>query len=61
MAAPGYTDAVTFAVGGHPYGTSVTVGQDGKIVEDEAAIKAAIAHQAKRTVKVATALRNLEA
>lgn len=61
VAAPGYTDAVTFAAGGNPYGTSVTVGQDGKIVEDEAAIKAAVEHQAKRTVKVATALKNLEA
>ena len=61
VAAPGYTDAVTFAAGGNPYGTSVTVGQDGKIVEDEAAIKAAVQHQAKRTVKVAEALKQLEA
>ncbi|CAM3278482.1 NAD(P)H:quinone oxidoreductase [Filibacter tadaridae] len=61
VAAPGYTDAVTFAAGGNPYGTSVTVGQDGKIVEDEAAIKAAVSHQAKRTVNVAAALKQLEA
>lgn len=60
VAAPGYTDAVAFAAGGNPYGTSVTVGQDGKIVEDEAAIKAAVAHQAKRTVNVAKALKHLE-
>lgn len=60
VAAPGYTDPVAFAAGGNPYGTSVTVGQEG-IVEDEAAIKAAVEHQAKRTVKIATALRNLEA
>ncbi|WP_342513742.1 NAD(P)H:quinone oxidoreductase [Sporosarcina sp. FSL K6-1522] len=56
VAAPGFTDPVTFAAGGNPYGTSVTVGQDGKIVEDEAAIKAAVHHQAKRTVKVAEAM-----
>ena len=61
VAAPGFTDAVTFAAGGNPYGTSVTVGQDGKIVGDEAAIKAAVAHQAQRTVKVGTALKSLEA
>lgn len=59
VAAPGYTDPVTFGAGGNPYGTSVTVGQDGKIVEDEAAIKAAVEHQAKRTVSVAKALQNL--
>lgn len=61
VAAPGFTDAVAFAAGGNPYGTSVTVGQDGKIVEDESAIKAAVAHQAGRTVKVGTALKSLEA
>lgn len=60
VAAPGYTDPVTFAAGGNPYGTSVTVGQDGKIVEDEANIKAAVAHQAKRTVNVAKALQHIE-
>lgn len=61
VAAPGYTDAVTFAAGGNPYGTSVTVGQDGKMADDEAAIKAAVQHQAKRTVSVAKALKHLEA
>ena len=61
VAAPGYTDAVAFAAGGNPYGTSVTVGQDGKMADDEAAIKAAVQHQAKRTVKVAKALKHLEA
>ena len=61
VAAPGYTDPVAFAAGGNPYGTSVTVGQDGKIADDEAAIKAAVQHQAKRTVKVAEALKHLEA
>ncbi|MFC5700323.1 NAD(P)H:quinone oxidoreductase [Cohnella faecalis] len=50
VAAPGYTDPVTFAAGGNPYGTSVTVGQDGKMTED---VQAAVKHQAKRTVTVA--------
>jgi NAD(P)H dehydrogenase (quinone) len=61
VAAPGYTDPVTFAAGGNPYGTSVTVGQDGKIADDEAAIKAAVAHQAGRTVKVGEALKSMNA
>lgn len=50
IAAPGYTDPVLFGAGGNPYGTSVTVGQDGKMIED---IQAAVKHQAKRTVTVA--------
>ncbi|MFS0576049.1 NAD(P)H:quinone oxidoreductase [Sporosarcina sp. 179-K 3D1 HS] len=58
VAAPGYTDAVTFGAGGNPYGTSVTVSQDGKMIED---VEAAVKHQAKRTVKVAEALKHLEA
>ena len=41
--------AVTFGAGGNPYGTSVTVGQDGKMIED---VQAAVKHQAKRTVTV---------
>ncbi|MGY3716638.1 NAD(P)H:quinone oxidoreductase [Sutcliffiella cohnii] len=50
IAAPGYTDPVLFGAGGNPYGTSVTVGQDGKMIED---VEAAVKHQAKRTVTVA--------
>ncbi|MBD1379420.1 NAD(P)H:quinone oxidoreductase [Metabacillus arenae] len=50
VATPGYTDPVTFAAGGNPYGTSVTVDQNGKMVED---VQAAVKHQAKRTVTVA--------
>ncbi|MBR2568216.1 MAG: NAD(P)H:quinone oxidoreductase [Paenibacillus sp.] len=50
IAAPGYTDPVTFASGGNPYGTSVTVGQDGKLLED---VQGGVKHQAKRTVNVA--------
>jgi len=50
IAAPGYTDPVLFGAGGNPYGTSVTVGQDGKMIED---VQSAVKHQAKRTVQVA--------
>ncbi|MFE8703089.1 NAD(P)H:quinone oxidoreductase [Cytobacillus sp. FJAT-54145] len=50
VAAPGYTDPVIFKAGGNPYGTSVTVDQDGKMKED---VEAAVKHQAKRTVSIA--------
>ena len=50
VATPGYTDPVIFGAGGNPYGTSVTVDQDGKMIED---VQAAVKHQAKRTVTVA--------
>ncbi|MCJ7842813.1 NAD(P)H:quinone oxidoreductase [Lederbergia sp. NSJ-179] len=47
---PGYTDPVLFGAGGNPYGTSVTVDQDGKMIED---VESAVKHQAKRTITVA--------
>lgn len=50
VAAPGYTDPVIFASGGNPYGTSATVDQSGKIVED---VQPAAVHQGKRTATVA--------
>ncbi|WP_188205580.1 NAD(P)H:quinone oxidoreductase [Alkalibacillus aidingensis] len=50
IATPGYSDPVIFGSGGNPYGTSVTVDQDGNMVED---VEAAVKHQAKRTVTVA--------
>lgn len=50
IAAPGYTDPVLFGAGGNPYGTSVSVDQDGNMVED---VKDAVKYQAKRTVTVA--------
>lgn len=50
IAAPGYTDQVLFGAGGNPYGTSVSVDQDGKMIED---VEGAVKHQAKRTVQVA--------
>ena len=51
IAAPGYTDPSIFGAGGNPYGTSVTVDGDNKMVED---VKEAVKHQAKRTVEVAS-------
>jgi NAD(P)H dehydrogenase (quinone) len=45
LAASGYADPSTFAAGGNPYGTSVTVSQEGKMVED---VEDAVKHQAKR-------------
>lgn len=50
IASPGYSDPVLFGAGGNPYGASVTVGQDGKMIED---VAGAVKHQAKRTVTVA--------
>jgi NAD(P)H dehydrogenase (quinone) len=47
---PGYTNQVLFGAGGNPYGTTVTVDQDGKMIED---VKDAVKYQAKRTVQVA--------
>lgn len=50
VVAPGYTDPVLYSAGGNPYGTSVSVNQDGEMIED---VQAAVKHQAKRTVTVA--------
>ncbi|MCW3102876.1 MAG: flavoprotein WrbA [Bacteroidetes bacterium] len=50
VVAPGYTDPVTFAAGGNPYGTSVSVDEKGKMKED---VKDAVMHQAKRVLQVA--------
>ena len=53
IAAPGYTNDIVYSIGGNPYGTSVTQGQDGNIVEDEENVKAAVKHQVNRTLEVA--------
>lgn len=50
IAAPGYTDPSIFAAGGNPYGTTVTVDNDGNFKND---VTDAVKHQAKRTVTVA--------
>ncbi|VEF46878.1 multimeric flavodoxin WrbA [Bacillus freudenreichii] len=55
VATPGYTDPVLFGAGGNPYGTSVSVDQDGNMVED---VKDAVNYQAKRTVTVAEWVKN---
>jgi NAD(P)H dehydrogenase (quinone) len=54
VVSPGYTDQSVFASGGNPYGTSVSVDQDGKMKED---VQAAVMHQAKRVVTVAEWLK----
>ncbi|MEF3304977.1 NAD(P)H:quinone oxidoreductase [Paenibacillus sp. GYB003] len=55
---PGYTDHSIFTAGGNPYGTSVSVDQNGKMIED---VKNAVMHQAKRTVTVAGWVKNGQA
>ncbi|MFD1039111.1 NAD(P)H:quinone oxidoreductase [Virgibacillus byunsanensis] len=50
IANPAYTDPVLFGAGGNPYGTSVSVDQDGNMVED---VEGAVKHQAKRVVDIA--------
>ena len=47
---PGYTDASVGLAGGNPYGTSVTIGQDGKMIED---VRPAVEHQVRRLLSVA--------
>lgn len=54
VVAPGYTDEAVFKAGGNPYGTSVSQGADGKPVED---VKAAVAHQTRRTIEIAAQLK----
>ncbi|MDY0394363.1 NAD(P)H:quinone oxidoreductase [Virgibacillus halophilus] len=54
IAAPGFTDPVLFGAGGNPYGTSVSVDQDGNMVED---VEAAVKHQAKRTIEIAQRIK----
>ena len=51
IAAPGFTDSSAYAAGGNPYGTSVTVDQNGAMVEN---VEAAVKHQAQRTVEIAS-------
>lgn len=51
----GYTDPSVFTAGGNPYGTSVTVGPDDRMIED---VEAAVKHQAKRTVGVTEWVKN---
>lgn len=50
VAAPGYTDDAIFSAGGNPYGVSVTAGKDNLNQQ----VKAAVAHQVKRTLQLAS-------
>lgn len=50
----GYSDSSIFTAGGNPYGTSVTVGPDNKMIED---VEAAVKHQTKRTISVAQSFK----
>jgi len=52
---PGYTDDSIFAAGGNPYGTTVTVDQEGQMIED---VVEAVKHQTKRTLDVASWVKN---
>jgi NAD(P)H dehydrogenase (quinone) len=54
VVAPGYTDQSIFGAGGNPYGTSVSVDQNGKMIED---VRGAVQHQAKRVVTVAESIK----
>jgi len=58
IAPVGYTDDSVFAAGGNPYGTSVTVDGEGNMAED---VEAAVKHQAKRTIDIASKVKGNEA
>lgn len=49
IVAPGYTDAVQFAIGGNPYGVTGTATHEG--FEND--IEEAVRHQARRTIEIA--------
>lgn len=49
VVAPGYSDQSYFKAGGNPYGTSVSVNPEGKMVED---VKDAVSAQTKRLLDV---------
>ena len=51
IATPGFMDPSIYKAGGNPYGTSVTIDQDGEMVED---VEDAVRYQARRTVEVAS-------
>ena len=48
---PGYTDESIYKAGGNPYGASVTVDQEGKMVED---VEDAVRYQVRRTLALAS-------
>lgn len=54
IAPTGYSDNAVFAAGGNPYGTSVSQGDDGQMVED---VEDVVKHQARRTVDIAARVK----
>lgn len=52
---PGYTDPALFGTGGNPYGASVTIDGEGKMVND---VKPAVEIQVKRMIDIASRLKN---
>lgn len=52
VVAPGYSDQSLYAAGGNPYGTSVSV--DLNTAKMSPDVKAAVFHQAKRTIEIAS-------
>lgn len=53
IAAPGYSDPVLFTTGGNPYGTTVTVGDEGMKYD----VKPAVDVQTKRTLDIASRVK----
>lgn len=54
IVSPGYTDPSVFKAGGNPYGTSVSVDANGKLVED---VRDAVTHQVSRLLDIAKRLK----
>ena len=52
VVAPRYTDQITYAAGGNPYGTSVAVDMKWDMQSDGEIIKKAVSHQVKRTLDI---------
>lgn len=58
VAAPGYTDDSLYAAGGNPYGTSVSVDQEGNMQPD---VREAVYYQTRRTLQVAAWIKKAQA
>ncbi|QKY68730.1 NAD(P)H:quinone oxidoreductase [Lentibacillus sp. CBA3610] len=51
---PGYSDSSMFTAGGNPYGVSTAIDGEGNMVDD---VEGAAKHQAKRTVTIASSVK----
>lgn len=60
IAAPGYTDPVRFEAGGNPYGTTVTVTEDGNMLVDPEKVRKGVIQQTERTITIAKAIAALK-